>query len=434
MKGRSEKTTGTADPAVVNELQGKGILLVVGGGIAAYKSLELVRRLRERGSRVQVVVTAAAKQFIAPMSFSALAGNPVREELFDAGAESGLEAAGMGHIELARFGDLVIVAPATADLLARMAAGLANDLATASLLASNAPLLLAPAMNPHMWTHAATRRNLARLQTDGAMVVGPGKGETACGEEGIGRMAEVAEIVRAAGDILAASDSGLLAGRRALVTSGPTFEAIDSLRYISNRSSGRQGHAIAAALKRAGAETLLIHGPCERVVPDGIASIAVESARDMLEACEAALPVDIAVMAAAVGDWRIADPGQGKIHKTASSKPIVLELVENPDILKNLSRNGSRRPSLVLGFAVENGTPEEILERARAKRKSKGCDWIAANAIEVMGKKDTRLQLITSDSVEQIAGDKISVAALLVERISRHINKSPARPPSGERK
>lgn len=428
------KECGKTIPDIVKDLTDRRILLVVGGGIAAYKSLELLRRLREQGAQVRVVLTAGARRFITTLSFSALGGFPVREEFFDAGAESGSGATGMGHIELARYAELVIVAPATANLLARMAAGMADDLATASLLASGAPILLAPAMNPHMWAHNATRRNIARLQDDGAIVVGPGEGGSACGEEGIGRMAEVAEIFRAATSILTTQASAPLAGRRALVTSGPTFEAIDSLRFISNRSSGKQGHAIAAALARAGAETILVHGPCHRIVPPGVRTVAVESAREMLEACEADLPVDIAVMAAAVGDWRIADPVQGKLHKTAGSKSMVLEFVENPDILASLSQRKHRRPSLVLGFAVENGTREEAIERARGKRESKGCDWIAANAVEVMGKEDTCLHLITPGSVEQIVGDKVDVANRLVECIVGYMKEINAGSPTGGKK
>ena len=402
------------------ELRDKKILLIVGGGIAAYKSLELLRRLREQGASVQVILTAAGKKFVSPLSFSALGGAPAREDLFDAAAESGAETSAMGHIELARFCDVIIVAPATADLLARMATGLADDLATATLLASDAPLLLAPAMNPHMWSHPATRRNLERLQSDGASVVGPDEGDTACGEVGVGRMAEVAAIVQAAAALTTPSHKPL-AGRKALVTAGPTIEAIDSLRFLSNRSSGRQGRAIAAALAQAGAQTLLVQGPCaQTTTPSGVRTIEVESAGDMLAACESALPVDIAVMTAAVGDWRASEIKSGKMRKDGSGAPILLELQENPDILEKVSRRERNRPRLVVGFAAESGTPEEILERARAKRQRKGCDWIAANSIDVMGKEETVLQLIASSnkSAEEIAGDKESVARELVERIA----------------
>ena len=419
MKRQGKKTLGGESSGA--ELRGGRILLVVGGGVAAYKSLELLRRLRERDASVRVILTRAAARFATPLSFAALGGIPAQEDLFDARAEAA-EGGAMSHIDLARFGDLVIVAPATADLLARMAAGLASDLATAALLACDAPLLLAPAMNPHMWNHPATRRNLARLREDGALVVGPNEGDTACGETGMGRMAEVEEILHAAAALLA-PDAGPLAGRRALVTSGPTLEAIDSLRFISNRSSGRQGHAIAAALARAGAEVLLVHGPCEQEVPAGVKGVAAESARDMLAACEAALPVDVAVMAAAVGDWRMRAPNGGKMRKDGSGKAVVLELVENPDILKTLSRRRRHRPALVVGFAAEEGSAQEICARARAKRKDKGCDWMAANAVAVMGREESRVQLITSDSGSgtRLAGAKAAIARELVRRIAEEL-------------
>ena len=402
-------------------LRAARILLVVGGGVSAYKSLELTRRLKERGAEVRVILTAAATRFATPLSFAAVGAAPAQEDLFDAPADGGSAQNVMSHIDLARFGDMVIVAPATADLLARMATGLASDLATATLLASDKPLLLAPAMNPHMWNHPATRRNLARLQSDGALPVGPNQGDTACGEAGIGRMAEVEEILQAAADLL--SGDMLLAGLRALVTSGPTVEAIDALRFISNRASGRQGHAIAAELARAGAHVTLVHGPCARNVPPSVRGIAVQSAQDMLDACEAALPVDVAVMAAAVGDWRASNGGtSGKMRKDGTGA-MTLDLVETPDILKTLSRRKRKRPSLVLGFAVEEGTQREILARARAKRKRKGCDWIAANAIEAMGNEESRLWLLTSanDKGEEFSGAKTAIARALVRRIAEHM-------------
>ena len=405
------------------------ILLIVGGGIAAYKSLELTRRLSEHGAAVRVILTEAARRFATPLSFAALGGTPAPADWFDAEAAEG---SGMGHIDLARFADLIIVAPATADLMARMAAGMADDLATATLLARDAPVLLAPAMNPSMWNHPATRRNVARLRADGALLVGPNEGDTACGETGAGRMAEAEEILHAAQEALHAQKDALtpappkaaLAGRRALVTSGPTLEAIDSLRFISNRSSGRQGHAIAAALARAGAEVLLVHGPCEIAPPAGVRGVAVESARDMLAACEAALPVDVAVMAAAVGDWHTQAVNGGKLRKDGSGKAIVLELAENPDILKTLSRRRRHRPSLVVGFAAEEGTPQQMRARARAKRKHKGCDWIAVNAIEVMGREESRVHLITSESGggARLEGAKSAIAEQLAQRIAAALN------------
>ena len=404
------------------------ILLIVGGGIAAYKSLELTRRLRQGDAAVRVILTEAATRFATPLSFAALGGTPAQADWFDADAESS-EGSGMGHIDLARFADLVIVAPATADLMARMAAGMADDLATATLLARDAPVLLAPAMNPSMWNHPATRRNVARLRADGALLVGPNEGDTACGETGAGRMAEAEEILHAAQNALRARKQpppakATLAGRRALVTSGPTLEAIDSLRFISNRSSGRQGHAIAAALARAGAEVLLVHGPCQQPLPAGVRGVAVESAKDMLAACEAALPVDVAVMAAAVGDWHTQAVNGGKLRKDGSGKAIVLELAENPDILKTLSRRRRHRPSLVVGFAAEDGTPQQMRARARAKRKHKGCDWIAVNAIEVMGREESRVHLITSESGAgaRLEGAKTAIAEQLAQRIAAALN------------
>ena len=392
------------------------ILLVVGGGVAAYKSLELTRRFKEHGAQVRVILTEAARRFVTPLSFAALGGAPAQEDWFDTDV---CGESAMSHIDLARFGDVVIVAPATADLLARMATGLASDLATATLLASDRPLLLAPAMNPNMWNHAATRRNLSRLQSDGALLIGPNQGDTACGETGPGRMAEAEEIFQSVTALLAGDKP--LAGQRALVTSGPTVEAIDALRFISNRASGRQGHAIAAELARAGAQVTLVHGPCVQDVPAAVQGIAVQSAQDMLDACEAALPVDVAVMAAAVGDWCVSKGGKsGKMHKDGSGGSIVLELVENPDILKTLSRCKRRRPSLVVGFAAEEGTEQEICAGARAKRKDKGCDWIAANAIEAMGKEESRVWLLTSagGAGEEFVGAKTAIARALVQRIA----------------
>lgn len=404
-------------------LSGKNILLIVGGGIAAYKSLELVRRLRESGAKVQTILTAGGREFVTPLSLATLSGAPVREDLWDASAES--DSTGMSHIELARFGDVVVVAPASANLIARMASGAADDLATATLLASDAPLLLAPAMNPNMWSHPATQRNLARLLGDGIELVGPNEGDTACGDIGVGRMAEVSEILRAAASLVMPVHRPL-AGRRALVNAGPTFEAIDSLRYITNRSSGRQGHAIASALAQAGADTLLVRGPCEQPVPKGVETLDVESAMQMLDACTQALPVDVAVMTAAVGDWRMREVLDGKIRKSGNNAPRALELVENPDILAELSKRKDVRPGLVVGFAAESGNAQEILAHARTKRERKGCDWIVANSIDVMGSENTRLRLITSndESFEEFTGDKRLVARRLVDRIAERFAKA----------
>ena len=404
-------------------LSGKNILLIVGGGIAAYKSLELARRLRESGAKVQAILTPGGREFVTPLSLATLSGAPVREELFDASAES--DSTGMSHIELARFGDVVIVAPASANLIARMASGAADDLAAATLLASDAPLLLAPAMNPNMWSHPATQRNLARLLGDGVGLVGPNEGDTACGDVGVGRMAEVDEILRAAASMVAPAHKPL-AGRRALVNAGPTFEAIDSLRYITNRSSGRQGHAIASALAQAGADTLLVRGPCGQPAPKGVETLDVESATQMFNACTRALPVDVAVMTAAVGDWRMREPFDGKIRKRGNNAPVTLELVENPDILAELSKRKDGRPELVVGFAAESGDAQEVLAYARAKRERKGCDWIVANSIDAMGSENTRLQLVTSndDSFEEFTGDKRLVARRLVDRIAERFAKA----------
>ncbi|MGH7073256.1 MAG: bifunctional phosphopantothenoylcysteine decarboxylase/phosphopantothenate--cysteine ligase CoaBC [Stellaceae bacterium] len=348
-------------------LSDRRVLLIIAGGIAAYKSLDLIRRLRERGARVDVIATAAALHFVTPLSLQTLAGGPVHSDLFSLTQDSE-----MGHLTLAAEADLVIVAPATADILAKMATGLADDLASTALLATDRPILVAPAMNQRMWLTAATRANIAVLETRGVTRIGPNSGALAEGETGPGRMAEPLEIVAAIEAMLA---PGPLKGRRALVTSGPTIEPIDPVRYIANRSSGKQGHAIAAALARAGAETILIAGPTAEPDPPGVTMHHVATARDMLKACEAALPVEIAVCVAAVSDWR-AEAAARKIKKNGA--PPTLKLVENPDILKTLSRPSNRRPRLVVGFAAET---EDLIARATAKRRAKGCDWIVANAV-----------------------------------------------------
>jgi len=348
------------------------VLLVVGGGIAAYKTLEVVRRLREREIAVRAILTRGGREFVTPLSLASLAGEKVYEELFSLTDE-----AEMGHIRLSRAADLVVVAPATADLMAKMAHGHADDLATTALLATDKPVLIAPAMNPMMWDHPATRRNVARLREDGIAVVGPEGGDMACGEVGTGRMAEPAAILDA---ILVRLDGGAgrLAGRRAVVTSGPTHEPLDPVRFLANRSSGRQGHAVAAALARAGAEVTLVTGPVALEPPGGVRTVEVETAREMAEAVAAALPADIAVCAAAVADWRPADVRDAKLKKADDGAPPTVTLTANPDILKTLAQAGARRPRLVVGFAAET---EDVERHARAKLAKKGCDWLLANDV-----------------------------------------------------
>jgi len=396
-------------------LKGKRILLVIGGGIAAYKSLDLIRRLRERGVRVRVVMTRAAQEFITPLSVGAIAGERAFTDLFDQASE--LE---VGHIRLARETDLVVVAPATADRMAKMTQGIADDLAAAVLLATDKKILLAPAMNPQMWAHPATRRNHSRLISDGRLFVGPNKGEMAeSGEAGIGRIAEPLEIVAAIEDVFSMEPERIaLAGRRMLVTSGPTREPIDPVRYISNRSSGRQGHAIAHAAARAGADVLLVSGPVEIPDPEGVKTVHVETAREMLEAAEAALPVDAAVCVAAVADWRAEARAREKLKKTGDA-PLALSLVENPDVLARISHH-ALRPKLVVGFAAET---EKLLENARAKLKKKGCDWIVANDVSdqsgVLGGEANQIHLVTEKGVESWPlQTKEAVAGALVKRIA----------------
>ncbi len=349
------------------------ILLVVGGGIAAYKTLEVVRRLREREVAVRAILTRGGREFVTPLSLASLAGDKVYDDLFSLTDE-----AEMGHIRLSREADLVVVAPATADLMAKMAHGHADDLATTALLATDKPVLVAPAMNPLMWEHAATRRNVAQLREDGLAFVGPEGGDMACGEVGTGRMAEPAAIVDA---IRARLDGGAgrLQGRRAIVTSGPTHEPLDPVRFLANRSSGRQGHAIADALARAGAEVTLVTGPVALPAPAGVTTVEVESAREMADAVDAALPADIAVCAAAVADWRPAEVRDAKLKKADDGATPTVTLTANPDILKTLAGAGPRRrPRLVVGFAAET---EDVERHARAKLAKKGCDWLLANDV-----------------------------------------------------
>ena len=392
-------------------LGSKRVLLIIGGGIAAYKSLELIRLLKKSGAFVTPVLTAAGAEFVTPLSVSALAGEKVYSSLFDLTDE-----AEMGHIQLSRLADLVVVAPATADLMAKMAGGRAEDLASTLLLATDTPVMVAPAMNVRMWEHKATQRNLAQLRADGVRVVGPDEGEMACGEYGFGRMAEPAAILAA---ISGALTDGPLTGRHVLVTSGPTHEPIDPVRYIANRSSGAQGTAIAAALRDLGARVTFVTGPASVPAPEGVAVVRVETAREMLAAVEAALPADAAVMAAAVADWRVANAGAQKMKKDGSGKAPALEFTENPDILASVSR-GKARPRLVVGFAAET---ENVVEFASAKRLRKGCDWIVANDVSpgtgIMGGAENAVVLITDQGAQNWPRmGKDAVARALAARIA----------------
>ncbi len=374
-------------------LADKRILLIIGGGIAAYKALDLIRRLRERGAQVRAVMTGAAQQFITPLSVGALTADHVFTDLFDRQDEQDV-----GHIRLSRDADLIVVAPATADLMAKAAHGLAGDLATAVLLAADKPVLMAPAMNPAMWAHPATRRNHAQLQADGIRFVGPNRGEMAeSGEAGEGRMAEPLEIVAA---VEGALGGGPLSGRHVIVTSGPTHEPIDPVRYIANRSSGAQGTAIAAALRALGARVTFVTGPASVPPPSGVTVVAVETAQEMAAAVEAALPADAAVMAAAVADWRVANASAQKLKKDGSGRAPALEFAENPDILALVAK-GPKRPRLVVGFAAET---TDVVAHATAKRARKGCDWILANDVSpatgIMGGAENAVTLISEAGAE----------------------------------
>jgi len=399
-------------------LSGKRVLLVIGGGIAAYKALDLIRRLRERGASVRCILTAGAQQFVTPLAAAALAGQRAHTDLFDREDE-----ADIGHISLARDADIVVAAPATANLMAKMASGHADDLASTVLLATTLPILIAPAMNVRMWLHPATQRNLTTLRGDGVAAVGPNEGAMAEAETGPGRMAEPLEIVAAVEGVLsqraARPGSGPLAGKHVLVTSGPTHEPIDPVRYIANRSSGRQGHAIANAAAEAGAQVTLVSGPVALPDPPGVNVIHVESAREMLAAVEAALPADIAVFAAAVADWRAAEAVPQKIKKGASEPP-ALALAENPDILATIARCDKNRPPLLVGFAAET---ETVIEHARKKLARKGCDLIVANDVSaesgVMGGAKNTVHLVTAEGVETWPTlDKDEVARRLVVRLA----------------
>ena len=396
-------------------LAGKNILLIISGGIAAYKSLDLIRRIRERGALVTPVMTKAAAEFVTPLSVSALAGEKVYQDLFDLTTESD-----MGHIQLSRSADLIVVAPASADLMAKMTNGMANDLASTLLLATDTPVLIAPAMNVRMWNHPATQRNLAQLNADGIMTVGPNPGDMACGEYGPGRMSEPLEIV----DAIAAHFSPRpLAGHKVLVTSGPTHEPIDPVRYIANRSSGAQGTAIAAALRDLGADVRFVTGPADVPPPNGVHVIHVESAQDMFDAVKANLDVTCAIFAAAVADWRVQNASGSKIKKQNGALP-ELSFSENPDILAHVAQLASAvRPPLVIGFAAET---DDVIENATAKRARKGCDWIVANDVSpetgIMGGNENQIILVTDTGADQWPRlSKDAVATKLAERITDKI-------------
>ena len=395
-------------------LRGKRILLIIGGGIAAFKSLDLIRRLRERGTDVTPVLTNAGTEFVTPLSVAALSGSKVYTDLFDLTDE-----AEMGHIQLSRSADLIVVAPATADLMAKMAQGFANDLASTLLLATDAPVLVAPAMNVRMWQHAATQRNIATLKDDGVVFVGPNDGDMACGEFGPGRMSEPLEIVAAVEAKLA---DGPLKGKRVLITSGPTHEPIDPVRYIANRSSGAQGTSLGNALAALGADVVFVTGPADVAPPSGVEVIAVQTAQQMLEAVQAALPSDVAIFAAAVADWRVEGASDRKLKKSKDGLP-TLSFAENPDILAHVAQLKKGRPSLVVGFAAETN---DVEANATAKRKRKGCDWIVANDVSpetgIMGGSENAVSIISDAGVEEWPRmSKDNVARKLAQRIAEAI-------------
>jgi phosphopantothenoylcysteine decarboxylase / phosphopantothenate---cysteine ligase len=406
-------------------LEGRRILLIFGGGIAAYKVLELARRLKERGAGVRGVLTDAARNFVTELSVAAITGERASTDLFDTDAEHEI-----GHIPLSREADLIVVAPATADLLAKMAHGLCDDLASTVLVATDKPVLAAPAMNPRMWAHPATQRNVEQLRADGITFVGPESGEMAERDEaGLGRLAEPPAILAAIEQHFSAGN-GPLSGLRAVVTSGPTHEPIDPVRYLANRSSGRQGHAIAASLAAAGVDVTLVSGPVDLAPPPGVRVVAVETAREMHKAVEAALPVDIAIMAAAVADWRVARQESEKIKKGVDGAA-TLALVENPDILVGLARHKDR-PGLLIGFAAET---EDLTANAQAKLKRKGADWIVANDVSpetgVMGGAHNRVHLVTAAGIEDWPEmSKADVAERLVERIAAFLAERPKLSPA----
>ncbi len=397
-------------------LTDKRILLIIAGGIAAYKSLDLIRRLRERGAWVTPVLTRAAEEFVTPLSVSSLAGEKVYRDLFDLTDE-----AEMGHIQLSRSADLIVVAPGTADLMAKMANGMANDMASTLLLATDTPVLVAPAMNVRMWDHPATQRNLAQLKADGVSFVGPNEGDMACGEFGPGRMSEPMEIVHA---VQGALSEGPLQGKRVLVTSGPTHEPIDPVRYIANRSSGAQGTALANALVKLGAEVVFVTGPAEVARPEGVHLVEVQTAADMMETVRGCLPVDAAIFCAAVADWRVASASDSKIKKTKGGLP-TLEFAENPDILASVSQMEVGRPGLVVGFAAET---DDVIDNATAKRLRKGCDWIVANDVSpstgIMGGSENSVTLISDAGSEAWPRmGKAEVAEKLATRVAQTLVK-----------
>lgn len=399
-------------------LEQRRILLIVSGGIAAVKVPDLIRRLRERGAKVRCLLTKSGAQFVTPLSLAALSGDKVYTELFSLTDE-----AEMGHIRLSREADIVLVAPASADIMAKMAHGLADDLATTALLATDKPVMIAPSMNVMMWTHPATQANLATLQSRQVTVVGPGAGDLACGEVGDGRMAEVPDIIAALARYFQKDNrKGALARRRVLVTSGPTYEPIDPVRFIGNRSSGKQGHAIAAALIAQGADVTLISGPTPEPAPDGVKLVKVETAAQMLKAAQSALPVDVAVCAAAVADWAVSNPAPSKIKKGA--KPPAVKFSPNPDILATIAKPGPQRPRLVIGFAAETAN---LIKNAKAKRVSKHCDWIVANDVGpgtgIFGGEENTVHLITADGVEDWPTmRKQAIAEKLAGRIATALN------------
>ena len=406
-----------------SDLNRKSVLLIISGGIAAYKVLEVIRRLRDRGIHIRAILTKGGAEFVTPLSVAALTENKVYQDLFSLTDE-----AEMGHIRLSREADLVLVAPASADILAKMATGQAGDLATTALLATNKPVMIAPAMNVEMWNHPATQANIATLEGRGVLRVGPASGDLACGEFGSGRLAEPAEIIASVVDFLDAQDAPKpLAGKKAVVTSGPTHEPIDPVRYIANRSSGKQGHAIAEALASAGADVTLVTGPVTLPDPAGVKVVRIETAREMLGAVQAALPADIAVCAAAVADWRTADEAGQKLKKDGSGVIPDLKLSENPDILASISKAGPMRPGLVIGFAAET---ENVTDHARAKRARKGCDWILANdvapATGTFGGDDNEICLISGDDETSDERwerqSKTGVARALSARIIKHFS------------
>ena len=393
-------------------LQGRKILLIIGGGIAAYKCLDLIRRLAERGAKVTPVLSRAAGEFVTPLSVAALAGQKVYTDLFDLTDE-----AEMGHIQLSRAADLVVVAPATADLMAKMATGQANDLATTLLLATDTPVLVAPSMNVRMWEHPATQRNIATLKGDGVLFVGSNDGDMACGEYGPGRMSEPLEIVSAIGAALA---DGPLKDKHILVTSGPTHEPIDPVRYIANRSSGAQGSAIAEALGALGANVTFITGPADAERPKGVKLVEVQTAQQMMDATQSALPADAAIFAAAVADWRVVNAKDSKIKKDGSGKFPELDFAENPDVLRTVSLMTEGRPQLVVGFAAET---DDVLTNAAAKRERKGCDWILANDVSpetgIMGGTENAVTLISESGQDTWARmSKVEVARKLAVKIA----------------